>query len=177
MLQAFALICAGAQSIDQNKLLAIAHQAIEREVRCELSQGYGTQTPARPVFVTIELNGVVLGCRGSLLARSTCLEEEVAQDARAACAHDPRYRPLTLADLDRILVTVTVVSDQQPIASVEGLTPAEGLVLVSGSRTGVVLPWEGKDPRTRLDWAYRKAGVPKGSPVTLYRMTAERFRG
>jgi hypothetical protein len=40
-----------------------------------------------------------------------------------------------------------------------------------------VLPWEGKDPRIRLKWAYQKAGVAIGASANLYRLTATRFRG
>jgi len=50
-------------------------------------------------------------------------------------------------------------------------------VLKSGAKVGVVLPWEGKDPKTRLAWAYRKAGVKPGTSVRLYKLKAERYRG
>lgn len=136
-----------------------------------------TSTPPRAVFVTIERNGKILGCRGSLTPLESSLEEEVIHEARAAAQHDPRYRPLQTNDLANYLVTVTVVESLQAIDDVRGLTPSEGLVLKSGTKTGVVLPWEGKDPNVRLNWAYKKAGVSKGSPVTLYKLIAERERG
>lgn len=101
----------------------------------------------------------------------------MAQAARSAAQHDPRYRPLTPKDLDSFLVTVTVVEGLDPVSGVDGLAPAEGLVLESGDAKGVVLPWEGKDPRTRLKWAYKKAGVPEGTPVRLYILHGERERG
>jgi hypothetical protein len=40
-----------------------------------------------------------------------------------------------------------------------------------------VLPFEGKDPKVRLTWAYRKAGVAENVACNLQRMFAERFRG
>jgi AMMECR1 domain-containing protein len=161
----------------QSRLLQIAHEAVEREVKGDAPQNFPQGLPAKPVFVTIERNGKVLGCRGDLSARSVTLEQEVATEARAASFHDPRYQPLTPVDLSKTLVTVTVVEGMDPITDIEALTPSDGLVLEARGRTGVVLPWEGKDPKTRLKWAYRKAGVPITSSVSLYRLRAERFRG
>jgi len=132
---------------------------------------------AKPVFVTIERHGAILGCRGSVMTHRTTLGDEISDAARSACAHDPRYRPLTRSDVQDFLVTVTVVDHLEAISSVQGLRPADGLVLTSGTRTGIVLPWEGKDPEVRLRWAYQKAGVPLGSAARLEKMTAERWRG
>ena len=131
----------------------------------------------RPVFVTIEVGGRVRGCRGSLDKLELSLEAEIVRSARAAAAHDPRWTPLKPKELDTMKVTVTVIDRLEPIASVASLKPEDGLVLELGKRAGIVLPWEGKDPRIRLEWAYRKAGVPEGSPATLRRMIATRFIG
>lgn len=131
----------------------------------------------KPVFVTIEVNGFIRGCRGSLATRSKSLGEEVSAAAESACAHDPRYKPLLPSELDRFLVTVTIVERSEPITSVSGLRLGDGLALKSGDRWGIVLPWEGKDLAVRLRWAYTKAGVAQGSAAQLYRLTATRFRG
>ena len=174
-------LCAfGAPDVDpveQQRLLKIAHEAIEREVDGRPAQRFDHGSAAQAVFVTIERSGAVIGCRGDLTPRTSSLEEEVATAARSACAHDPRYRPLVGSDLKTLMVTVTIVHGQERIESVDGLSPSDGLVLVSNGRSGVVLPWEGKDPRTRLSWAYRKAGVSRGASASLFRLEAERFRG
>jgi hypothetical protein len=158
-------------------LVRLARQAVVAEVGGKTPPHPATSTPARPVFVTIEKKGRILGCRGSLETRTPSLESEVVEAARAAAKHDPRYSPLKRADLDGFLVTVTVVERRDPVETVAGLRPEDGLVLTSGGRTGVVLPWEGKDPEVRLTWAYRKAGVKQGAQVRLYRLIAERCRG
>lgn len=141
-----------------------------------------TALPAAPVFVTIERAGRVVGCRGTLGSRGRSLNEAVALAARAAAGHDPRYAPLTPAALSAppgFLITITIVSRLVPLseAGINTLAPGEGLVLRTNGRTGIVLPWEGRDPRTRLGWAYKKAGAAPGSACTLERMIAERFRG
>lgn len=163
--------------MNEAALIRIARESVRAEVRGEAPPRVPAKSPPRPVFVTIERKGRVIGCRGTLVSRAASLEEEVALAARAAAAHDPRYRPLTPDDLLDFLVTVTVISDLRPLSGIETLTPDAGLVLRASGRTGVVLPWEGRDPRIRLEWAYRKAGVTPGASCTLQKMLAERFRG
>lgn len=165
------------QTFDERRLVEVARTAVVAEARGARAERPAGSTPARPVFVTIEVDGTVRGCRGDLTTRERSLEAEVALAARAASAHDPRYRPLSKGELQRFLVTVTVVDRMEPLASVAGLTPEDGLVLRSGGRTGIVLPWEGKDAAVRLGWAYRKAGVAPGAPVSLERLVARRVRG
>jgi AMMECR1 domain-containing protein len=163
----------------EKALLSLARLAVRAEVEGRTPPAPKDGSPGLPIFVTIERQGKVIGCRGALTCRSRTLEEEIVLSARAAAAHDPRYRPLTRKDLADFQVTVTLVRDLRPLesADIATLTPAEGLVLKAGSRTGVVLPYEGRDPRIRLEWAFKKAGVTSGTPCTLQRMIADRFRG
>jgi AMMECR1 domain-containing protein len=159
------------------QLIYLARAATRSEVLHTTLPKLTVHSAARPVFVTIERNGKVMGCRGDLTPRTGSLEEEVICAAKAAAAHDPRYGPLKPSDLDGFLVTITVVSRTEKISSIDGLQPSEGLLLECGSRKGIVLPWEGKDPNIRLLWAYRKAGVTPGSAAVLYRLIATRCRG
>lgn len=159
------------------QLVSLARAAVISEV-----QGTPLTMPhllgsSKAVFVTIEVGGRVLGCRGSLVPRRTSIADEVVLEARSAAAHDPRYRPLRPSDLKNFLVTVTLVDRLVPVTDVRSLLPSEGLVLESGTAKGIVLPWEGKDAQVRLDWAYRKAGVVRGASVKLSKLIAERYRG
>ncbi|HEY3779732.1 MAG TPA: AMMECR1 domain-containing protein [Fimbriimonadaceae bacterium] len=162
---------------EQASLVALAKSAISAEVQHTSLPSPSAHDGPKAVFVTIESSGKILGCRGDLRPRTKSLEEEVVLEARGAAQHDPRYAPLKLSQLKNYLVTVTIVDHLEPLSDISQLKPEDGLVLESGDRKGVVLPWEGKDPRTRLSWAYKKAGVPPGSGGTLYRLIAERFRG
>ena len=158
-------------------LIHLAKEAVQAEVLGGPLPHPNSQTPVQAVFITIERNGKILGCRGDLTPRTGSLEQEIIQEARGAARHDPRYHPLTSADLQNFLVTVTRVSSVERISSVEGLQPCDGLVLESNGKKGIVLPWEGKDPQVRLRWAYRKAAVSEGSSAILYRLVATRSRG
>lgn len=156
-------------------LLDLAEKAVEAAASGRPSPKVVAKAKPRPVFVTIERGGKVLGCRGSLRVRTSSLEEEVVQAATAAALHDPRHARLRSKDIRGSRVTVTVVNELQPLTSVEDLAQSDGLVLMSGEKVGVVLPWEGRDPRIRLEWAYRKAGISQGSAAILYLMKAERY--
>jgi AMMECR1 domain-containing protein len=162
---------------DQNALINLAKSVIRAETENRKPPKAQQHSPVRPVFVTIAIANRILGCRGSLESRTDSLESEVILAARSAAKHDPRYPPIYSTDLKKIEVTITVIDSLMTIISVDSLKPEDGLVLRSGSKIGVVLPWEGKDPKTRLKWAYKKAGVDIGSPCTLQLMKAERFKG
>lgn len=180
-LGAFAVAIAGAnaRAMEPQKLLDLARAGIEAEVRGHALPGIDSKARARPVFVTIERLGQVIGCRGSLRARTRSLEAEVVLAARSAAKTDPRYPPLTRGQLENFRVTVTVVEAQIPLeaSAISTLRREDGLVLESGNRTGIVLPWEGSDPLVRLGWAYQKAGVRRGSKCRFFCLKATRFAG
>lgn len=162
---------------DDARLIEIARAAVAAEALGSPLPSLHRDAPPQPVFVTVEVGGKVRACRGSLTTRTGSLEEEVALAARGAAGFDPRYGRLTKATVGKMLVTVTVIEAQKPISDATALRPEEGLALISGSKTGVVLPWEGKDAKVRLSWAYRKAGLTPGSPARLVLLTARRSRG
>lgn len=169
-LQDTALIAQARASVQS----AVTGKAIPARTATEI-----TSLPAQGVFVTIERDGTVIGCRGTLRPRFATLTEEVTAAARSAATMDPRYRPLAPADLSRFKVTVTLIERMDGISREQALTltPAEGLALEANGKTGVVLPWEGRVAATRLNWAYKKAGVPQDAPCRLWRIVARRFRG
>ncbi|CAN5732855.1 hypothetical protein BH11ARM2_BH11ARM2_18310 [soil metagenome] len=162
---------------DDARLIEIARAAVAAEALHSPLPALHRDAQPQPVFVTVEVDGKVRACRGSLVTRTSSLEEEVALAARGAAGFDPRYGRLSKLAIDKMLVTVTVIEAQRPIEDATALRSEEGLALISGNKTGVVLPWEGRDARTRLRWAYRKAGVTQGAPVRLVLLIARRSRG
>ena len=134
-----------------------------------------SKTPTKGVFVTIESNGKVLGCRGTLEPSEPTLENQIQNAAKSATLFDPRYHGVHLGKMP-FSVTLTIVDRFEPISSVSSLLAQDGLILRSKLGVGIVLPYEGKDPFIRLEWAYRKAMAPREEPVRLERLFAERFR-
>lgn len=89
-------------------------------------------------FVTLTLDSHLRGCIGTLSAHRP-LDEDVAHNAIAAALHDPRFAPVSEAELERILIEVSVLSERHPLpfdteASVrDALRPGiDGVVLQAG---------------------------------------------
>lgn len=164
-----------ARLIEPNPFALLGYQTVNALLNGKPIPTPTTKTASKGVFVTIESGGKVVGCRGTLEPSTSTLELEVQKAARQAAQFDPRYGKVNLQGRS-FAVTVTIVQRQETISSVVSLTPSQGLVLVSNRGTGIVLPWEGKDPNTRLSWAYKKANTPQGTPVSLKRLFADRYR-
>ena len=174
-------LAAGVQADPEGDLSILALAKIAREaVHRSLAGSYepAASGKLRPsgAFVTIEKNGVVLGCRGYLETPYLSLEQTVEAAAHMAAQKDPRYGPVRLSPNDSWRVTVTVVDALKPCRQVSQLHPEQGLVLTQGTRVGVVLPFEGKDPKTRLKWAYTKAGAKQNSSAKLQILYGRRCR-
>ncbi len=129
----------------------------------------------RASFVTLTLNDRLRGCIGSLEAHRP-LGEDVAANARAAALRDPRFPPLTPAELDRVGIEVSVLSAPTLLAFgdhddlIAQLRPGvDGLILACDGRRGTFLPqvWEQlPDPETFLAHLKQKAGLPADTRTT-----------
>jgi len=130
-------------------------------------------------FVTIETkerNGVLTlrGCRGTLFPTQRSLVDELTQASIHAC-RDERFRPLKPNDLSRLVISITVVQKLTPLDNIHALSPEHGLVVKRGEKIGIVLPYEGRDPLVRLDWAKRKAGLSENENFEMWLMKAIRW--
>lgn len=157
-------------------LLTAARQAIAGHL--------GDTSPAPPapewamddgacfVTLTIRSRGDRLrGCIGSLSPWRP-LADDVADNAVAAAVRDPRFPPVTAAELGGLRVEVSVLSPAEPIVfnSEEDLRAqlrpgVDGLILTSGARRGTFLPqvWEQlPEPEQFLDQLKVKAGLSPG---------------
>ena len=124
----------------------------------------------RNTFVTLEIDGRLRGCIGSLRPHRALLED-VRVNARKAAYADPRFAPLAAEEIDRLQVSVSVLSHPRPIAAdsearlIEQLRPdADGLILADGERSALFLPsvWRSlPDPRLFVRQLRRKAGLPE----------------
>lgn len=168
-------------------LLALARGALEEAL------GGGSPPPAEPAwlaepaasFVTLELDGELCGCIGSIEAYRP-LAEDVRVNALGAAFRDPRFPPLEASQLPRLRISVSVLSALEPVewsdeADLAGrLRPGvDGLVLEHDGHRGTFLPavWEQLPrPEDFLRQLKRKAGLPPGfwaPDVRISRYTVE----
>ena len=119
-------------------------------------------------FVTLQMQGELRGCVGSLLAKKP-LREDVETNARASAFHDPRFPPLSRGEYPGIEIEVSLLSPMEKLAFESQmhlltlLRPGmDGVVLEYGWQRGTFLPqvWEQlPDPKTFLAHLKQKAGL------------------
>ena len=123
-------------------------------------------------FVTLQLDGDLRGCIGHLEAVQP-LAIDVADNAFAAAFRDPRFAPVSGAELDALHIEISVLTPSEPLAfgseeeliallrpSIDGIILAENEA--DGSRRGTFLPsvWEQlPQPHDFLRHLKRKAGL------------------
>ncbi|HXH01977.1 MAG TPA: AmmeMemoRadiSam system protein A [Candidatus Competibacteraceae bacterium] len=141
----------------------------------------------RASFVTLEREGDLRGCIGTLQARQP-LVRDVSEHAHAAAFADPRFLPLTRAELSGLELHISVLSPLTPLLFADEhdllrqLRPGiDGLVLRLGRQHATFLPsvWEHlPEPRRFLAQLKRKAGLPTdfwSDELCVERYTVEIF--
>ena len=121
-------------------------------------------------FVTLELDGILRGCIGSIIAHKPLIKD-LLHNAHAAAFSDPRFPALTLNEYNRITIGVSLLSKPERIEFeteeelLEELTPAvDGLIIRDGNFQSVFLPdvWEQlPDKQEFIEQLKLKAGLPK----------------
>ena len=120
-------------------------------------------------FVTLMQRGHLRGCIGSLEGWRT-LDEDVRENARAAAFRDPRFPPLSAAELPTTRVEVSLLAPTVPMKfaseadAIRQLRPGiDGVILEYGGHRGTFLPqvWETlTEPNLFLAHLKQKAGLP-----------------
>ncbi|MCX7155094.1 MAG: AmmeMemoRadiSam system protein A [Rhodocyclales bacterium] len=139
-------------------------------------------------FVTLTQNGQLRGCIGSLQAHRV-LDQDVRANAVAAAFSDPRFPPLTLAELPHTRVEISLLTAPQPMKfsdeadALRQLRPnVDGVIFIAGQRRSTFLPqvWEQlPDPRQFLAHLKQKAGLAANywsSEVELQRYEVQKWK-
>jgi len=166
-------------------LPTLARKAVETFVltdsQIKLENPSGLLKERAACFVSIKTpDGDLRGCIGTIEPARETLAEELIANAINAATRDPRFMPVSASELPHLRYSVDILSASEP-ASFEELDPAVYGVIVedeSGLRRGLLLPdIEGVDSAEKqVEIASRKAGIPPGTTVKLWRFRVQRFR-
>jgi len=130
------------------------------------------------VFVSLEDRATrrVVGCRGTLYPGKTRLADEIVANVREASLRDPLHAPL---EPSRVATTRIVLCIPGPAVQV---WPGDtwdarffGLLVESGPRAAVMLPWEAPDSAAQQRWGRKRARIADGESAHLLRFPAVRF--
>ena len=130
------------------------------------------------VFVSVTIAGELRGCIGTIEPTRSSVAEEILYNAVSAGTRDPRFAPVTEAELPRLVYDVDVLSPAEPAAKDDLDVRRYGVIVSSGRRKGLLLPdLDGVDTVERqLDIALRKAGIERGENYSLQRFEVVRHR-
>jgi AmmeMemoRadiSam system protein A len=170
---------------ERKELLGIARATVEAYVRERRVPGLpdhsGKLDAPGAAFVTLKIKGRLRGCIGyTEPVEPLC--KVVQECAVAAATEDPRFSPVSPAELPSIDIEISVLTPLVPIRPEEVEVGRHGLMVSQGGRRGLLLPQVpvelGWDRETFLDQTCVKAGLPTDAwrrGATLQAFTAEVF--
>lgn len=130
------------------------------------------------VFVCLKIRGELRGCIGTFHPTEPTIAHETVRNAISAATCDPRFHCIAPEELGSLEYTVDVLTEPVRISGAEELDPRRyGVIVQAGNRRGLLLPdIEGVDtPGEQISIAMRKAGIPSGAALDLYRFEVKRY--
>lgn len=162
---------------ERKQLLELCRKAIKSRLErkpIEVSQELKARfSEKKGVFVSLHTNGALRGCIG-FVEPIYPLWEAVSRAAIHAAFDDARFPPLSIHELDKIKIEISILSKPELI---KAKSPEEipkqikigkhGLIIQKGPYTGLLLPqvfteWQ-VDEKGALEMLCEKAGLPAGS--------------
>jgi AmmeMemoRadiSam system protein A len=131
------------------------------------------------VFVSLHKHGQLRGCIGTFEPKEKNVAEEIIANAISSSTGDPRFPPVTVAELDDLEYSVDILTKPEPVTDISQLDHKEyGVIVESGWKKGLLLPdLEGVDSvEEQIAICRLKAGIQAGEPVKLYRFQVRRFQ-
>jgi AmmeMemoRadiSam system protein A len=165
----------------ESTLLKLARRAIENHFGAGGALKPGHKDPAmkekRGAFVTLKIDGELRGCVGYPLPVKP-LDETIVEMAVAAASQDFRFAPLTIEEVDRARIEISVLSLPRQVLDVgEVEVGRHGIIVSKGVHRGLLLPQVpleyGWDRETFLSHGCLKAGLPgdawkKGAHIEVF---------
>jgi len=130
-------------------------------------------------FVSIKKHGELRGCIGTIKSTTYSIAQEIIQNAISAGTDDPRFYPVQPEELKDLVYSVDILSEAEPIDSMDQLDPKKyGVIVRSGGRSGLLLPnLEGVDtPYQQVAIVLQKAGISPSEKYSLERFEVVRYK-
>ena len=173
----------------QHPFVELARAAIEAYVRerkhLKPPRPLSPEMQARAgAFVSLHLpNGELRGCIGTIEPARDNLTEEIIENAISAATRDPRFPPMTPAELDALDISVDVLTEPTPIDSIRDQDPKRhGLIvqsLKSSWKRGLLLPdleeIDTAEKQLHYTRVYKADITNPAEPVQLYRFEVKRY--
>lgn len=131
------------------------------------------------VFVSLKKHGHLRGCIGTISPVTQSIAQEILRNAISAGTEDPRFPEVTKAELPELVYSVDVLSESEPIQSMDELDVKRyGVIVTNGHRRGLLLPnLETIDtPEQQVEIALEKAGIRPGQPYSMERFEVVRHK-
>jgi AmmeMemoRadiSam system protein A len=115
------------------EFLKHGRKTIKKPASAELLESKG-------VFVTLHLHGELRGCIG-VPEPVTPLFQAAQECALAAARADPRFSPMTAAELPGVHIEISVLSPLEPVGAIDSIEiGTHGLLLNHQGHRGLLLP-------------------------------------
>ena len=151
-------------------LLDLARVSVESAVKGDENQLLEKEMPKKfmekaAVFVTLKEDGELRGCIGSIIPHDM-LYMAVASASVSAALHDPRFLPVSEADLPYLSYDISVLSRFRLVSDISKIEIGRhGLLIQSGSSRGLLLPQvaseQNWDRETFLQQTCIKSALPR----------------
>lgn len=126
-------------------------------------------------FVTLTLGGRLRGCIGSLDWQQP-LDEVIARCAVSSATSDPRFYPLTAAELPSVRIEISVLTPLRQVEAIEEIEVGRhGLVVARGLRRGLLLPQVARDYGWTREVFLAQTCLKAGLPTDAWRADAELY--
>ena len=159
-------------------LLSVARQTIQQKLFSSENQGSSESqvspkfSERRGTFVTLTIDGGLRGCIGHIIPEETLLEG-IRVNAINAAFRDPRFRPLSTKEWERVKIEISILTEPKPLPYLdsedllEKLRPGvDGVIIKKGFHQATFLPqvWEQlPDKKEFLTHLCLKAGLETDS--------------
>lgn len=130
------------------------------------------------VFVTLNKNGKLRGCIGTIESTQKNMAVEIMKNAVSSGLKDFRFNPVKDEELDELIYSVDILAQSERIDSFSQLDIKKyGVIVESGNRRGLLLPniESVKSVEEQVNIALDKAGIGPNEDYILKRFEVTRY--